>query len=423
MTPRSGTLTTASILDARIAGSFRHRFWQELLRNSAQFPIANLLLEVLMEGWGIVLAPDLYALAAAAAVQAWVLTRVGERHPVYRFAGNLVGPASYTVVEASLEGAAFFAAPNHVAYWCFGLALGLVQFGESIAAARVAALLTVLEQVVRASILFVVYVLFEVLTSERPFSWREFAADRSHVFIALATLILGITSGLEARAARAYLSLLRGTSTQLKRYSEWLLGADLLQRVIRDPQALSLARRDRSVLFMDIRGFTGWSERCPPEVVVQALNAYYGAAEPILRGHGAIKLKFSADEVLAVFETPSQALASATALRDAAHAALSGWNLLAGIGLHVGAVVEGVLGSEGVKTYDVIGDTVNTAKRIESAAAGGEVLVSAPLLQRVEGPVAVGPRRDVVAKGKQAPLQVYPVLMGACRARPGQLPR
>lgn len=196
-------MNTASVLDARIAGSFRQRFWQELLRNSAHFPIANLLLEMLLEGWRIVLAPDMYVLVGAALVQAWALTRLGEARPVYRLAGNLLGPAVYTAVEMSFEGAAFFAAPNHVAYWCFGAAIGLVQFGERIAAPRAAAALTVLDHVARASILFVMYAIFEVLTGTEPFSLGAFFGDRSHVFIALATLILGLSSGFEARAARA----------------------------------------------------------------------------------------------------------------------------------------------------------------------------------------------------------------------------
>ena len=62
-----------------------------------------------------------------------------------------------------------------------------------------------------------------------------------------------------------YLGLLRETSSQLQRYSEWLLGKDLLERVIADPEALSMMRRERAVLFMDIRSFTAWAERCTPE--------------------------------------------------------------------------------------------------------------------------------------------------------------
>lgn len=400
----------ASPLDARIAGSFAHRFRQELLRNSGQFPMANLLLELLLEGWRILLAPDAYVLVSAAVAQAWVLTRAGGATAASRLAGNLVGPAAYTAVEFLVEGPAFFAAPNHLAYWCFAFTIGLLQAAARTAPPRLEPPLLVAEGMVRASLLFAMYAIFEVLTGTEPFSLARFFADPSHVFIALATLMLGFSAGLESRAAQAYLALLRETSTRLKRYSEWLLGPELLERVIADPAALTLARRERAVLFMDIRGFTAWSERRDPETVVQALNEYYAAAEPVLRRHSAIKVKLSADEVLAVFALPREAIACALVLRRGAAAALSAWGLQAGIGLHAGPVVEGLLGSEGVKAYDVVGDTVNTAKRIEGAAAGGEVLASAALLALLSPPVATGVGRELIVKGKQGPVAVLPLL-------------
>ena len=400
-----------STLDARIDGSFGHRFWQELFRNSGQFPIANLLLKLLIEGPEIFLAPDIYVLVAAALTQSWVIARHQHSRSPRPFIGNLVGPAAYTAVESLIEGAAFFSAPNHIAYWCFAVAVGALQWARLHAPhAAVGGALVVAESMVRASILFVMYAIFEVLTSAKAYSVEAFFGDPSHVFIALATLFLGLYAGLESRAAQGFLDLLRETSSQLKRYSEWLLGAELLERVIADPAALSLARRERTVLFMDIRGFTAWSERCAPETVVQALNEYYAAAEPVLRRHDAIKLKFSADEVLAVFAEPRQAVACALELRARIAAALSRWSLAAGAGIHAGPVVEGLLGSEGVKGYDVIGDTVNTAKRIEGAAAGQEVLVSGAMVPALDRGVQLGPQREVVAKGKEAPIPVYPLL-------------
>ena len=84
--------------------------------------------------------------------------------------------------------------------------------------------------------------------------------------------------------------------------------------------------------------------------------------------------------------------------------------LAAGIGLHAGPLVEGLLGSMGMKFYDVIGDTVNTAKRIESAATGGEVLVSEAVLRQIAAAFACGAARTVSVKGKEAPLKVVPLL-------------
>ena len=397
-----------SALDARIAGSFRNRYEQELFRNSGQFPMANLLLEMLLEGPAVFFAPDVYTLIVAMLLQAWVLARWEHTPEPRRFLGNLVGPAAYTVVEACFEGTKFFAVPNHLAYWVFGAAIGALQAARSRAGTG-AGVLVVLENVVRASILFAMYVIFESLSDGTQFSVAAFFADRAHVFIGLATLILGISVGLAALSEYGYLGLLRETSTQLQRYSEWLLGKDLLERVIADPEALSLARRERTVLFMDVRSFTAWAERCTPETVVQALNAYYAAAEPALRRHGAIKLKFSADEILGVFADAGHAVACARELRECARAALSPSGLMAGIGVHSGPVVEGLLGSAGMMGYDVIGDTVNTAKRIEGAAGGGEVLVSEPVRAALDPATPLGERREVVAKGKEAPIAVYPL--------------
>lgn len=404
------SIQAASPLEARITGSLRHRFTQELFRNSGQFPIANMLLEVLLEGPQIFFHPDIYVLIAATLLQAWVIARWEHSGTPRRFIGNLVGPAAYTAVEALIEGAAFFSAPNHLAYWCFAVAIGALQWARTRTRQGVGAgALVVAESVVRASILMVMYAIFEVLTSAKAYSLGVFFADPSHVFIVLATLLLGLSAGLESLSAQNYLALLRETSSQLKRYSEWLLGEDLLERVIADPAALSLMRRERTVLFMDIRGFTSWSERCSPETVVQALNGYYAAAEPVLRRHGVIKLKFSADEVLGVFAEPRHAAACALELRAQTAAALSPWGLAAGIGVHAGQVVEGLLGSAGVKGYDVIGDTVNTAKRIEGAAAGAEVLVSDAVRAALDPLTSLGPRREVIAKGKEAPVAVYPL--------------
>lgn len=406
---RPGAL--ASALDSRISGSFRNRYEQELFRNTGQFPIANLLLELLLEGPAVFLAPDVYTLIGAMLLQAWVLTRSENTPAPRRFLGNLVGPAAYTVIEATFEGWKFFAMPNHIAYWIFAVAIGALQAARLRAGPGAAAgVLIVLENVARAAILFVMYAVFELLSTGTQFSAAVFFADRSHLFIGLATLILGISVGLAALSEYGFLALLRETSTQLQRYSEWLLGKDLLERVIANPEALTMVRRERAILFMDIRGFTAWSERCSPETVVQALNAYYQAAEPAVWRHGAIKMKFSADEILAVFADPLHAAACALELRTHSRQALSPWGLGAGIGVHSGPVVEGLLGSAGIKGYDVIGDTVNTAKRIEGAAGGGEVLISEAVRAALDPATALGGRRELLAKGKEAPLEVYPLL-------------
>lgn len=199
---------------------------------------------------------------------------------------------------------------------------------------------------------------------------------------------------------------LRKLSAQLKTYSEWFFGKDLLERVLADPNALSLARRERTVMFMDIRSFTAWSEAHTPEEVVGMLNRYYHASETIFQQHGAIKVKISADEAMAVFGRAGVAATAALALRDLVTPMLDLHQLGARVGLHTGPLVEGLLGSDEAKFYDVIGDTVNTAKLIESNVARAEVLASDETCKALEGAALVGASRQVAAKGK-GELTVY----------------
>jgi class 3 adenylate cyclase len=314
----------------------------------------------------------------------------------------------YTAVEALIEGPGFFARPQHWAYWSFALAVGALQALRPRLSAASAALAHILEGGTRASILLAMYVIFEALSHpEQTLSLGVFFSDASHQFVALVIPLLGLSAGLADLTTGRYLYLLRETSAQLKTHSEWLLGHDLLNRLVADPAALTPARRERTVLFMDIRGFTRWSESRPPEAVVSLLDHYYLAAETVLNRRAAIKFKFSADEVMAIFADAAAAAASAQELQACVAPALAEQNLGAGIGLHTGVLVEGLLGSMGVKFYDVIGDTVNTAKRIEGAAGAGQVLVSSRTRGALGAAAPLSSGRQIAAKGKEYPLDVF----------------
>jgi len=398
-------------VEARLAGTPRTRFLQEFFGNSAYFPIANILLEMLIEGpLNYLRAPDLYTILCASLFQAYWLSRWQITPRPHRFWGNLIGPAVYTVIEALLEGPGFFRRPQHWAYWGFALLIGLLQAARPRLSGLFSALALILEDIVRTAILFVTYAIFEVLTNpQQAHSLAAFFSDQSHQFIALLIPLVGLSVGLADLTAQRYLGLLLQTSTQLKTYSEWLLGRDLLNRIVANPNALTLARRERTVLFMDIRGFTRWSESRTPEDVVAMLDRYYLAAENVLNRHAVIKFKFSADEIMAVFITAAQAAAGARELRGEVKSLLLEQKLGAGIGLHTGPLVEGLLGSAGVKFYDVIGDTVNTAKRIESAAQASEILISEITRQTLGIDLPVDATRQIAAKGKDEPVTVYPL--------------
>lgn len=396
-------------VESRLLGPLRTRFWQEFFGNSAHFPLINLLYEVLNEGADYLGSFDLYALFIGAAVQSYWLAYWQTQDRSHRFWGNLIGPAIYSLVETSIEGWSFFASANHLAYWVFSLAIGGLQEFKHSVPHRFAVLLTVTENILRTAIIFVMYFLFETNAYPQQIlaSVNGFFDDPSHRFVALAVFFLGLIVGLANWNAEQYLNLLKGTSRQLYTYSQWLLGRDLLEKSFEDASVFNLSQRERAILFVDIRGFTQWSETQPPSQVAELLNRYYQLAETVVSRHAAVKFKLSADEIMAVFAQTDSAVQAALEIQQQASQLLARAGLGVGIGLHHGSVVEGILGSTGVGFYDVIGDTVNTAKRIESFAQAGEILISEPVRHTLLPHIAINGYREINAKGKSASLGVY----------------
>ncbi|REJ77382.1 MAG: FHA domain-containing protein [Acidobacteria bacterium] len=144
-----------------------------------------------------------------------------------------------------------------------------------------------------------------------------------------------------------------------------------------------------TVLFADIRGFTAFSESEKPERVVNLLNKYFTAMTDIIFEHGGTLDKYLGDGLMAIFGAPNvsdqdadNAVKAAIAMQNAlvdlnAELKSSGFAEIAiGIGLHTGVATIGYIGSEKRSEYTAIGDTVNLASRLESAAAGGQILIS-----------------------------------------------
>lgn len=143
--------------------------------------------------------------------------------------------------------------------------------------------------------------------------------------------------------------------------------------------ALGGTRRSVIVLMSDIRNFTAFSEQAEPETVVEELNAYFSTCVRIVAEHGGMVDKFIGDGMLAVFGLVNHAEgAPCTCHDDALRAALDmlhalggleaelGHPMRIGIGMHAGQVVSGLVGSPDRLEFTVIGDTVNTAARLES---------------------------------------------------------
>jgi len=394
-------------VENRLSDSPAGRFWQELFRNSGQFPIAIILLEFLREGFNYLSKPDFYILLPASAIQSYFLSRKSALSSWEKFFGNLIAPALYSVVETLFEGTEFFAAPQHIAYLVVAFLIAVLQAAQVNLFGLIADVLLIIENITRAEILFILYVVFETLSNPtQTTSLTEFFSDTSHQFIGLATFLLGLSAGFANSTAQRHLSLLRETAGQLKIYSEWLLGRDLLGRAINDPNSMRLSRQTRTVIFMDIRGFTSWSEKRSPEEVASLLNRYYLTVESVLNSYQVIKYKFTADEVMAVFLDADEALRAGRSLRESVMRSLLKRGLGAGLGIHTGSLVEGLLGGQKVRFYDVIGDTVNTASRIEKISKANEMWISEDTRLSLVNKVT-GEQKEIAVKGKDQPIKVY----------------
>jgi class 3 adenylate cyclase len=375
---------------------------RNFLTHSGHVPLVMLILEALLAKPGYFAGPDPYLLILAGAFQAFVMEYLATRNAQRPFIANFAGPAIYSIIETGLEGASFFQQWHHQAYWGFALGFALLQWAQT-RSARLAEPMVLAENVLRSAIPLVMYALFEVRTKGTGFSVDLFFADHAHVFLAVVLLLLGVLLGFADISLRRSMTTIRALTARLRQYSEWSLGRNILDRAMADEGTLALQRVERAIVFMDIRGFTAWSEQQTPETVVTMLNGYYRIAEGALGDIRPIKVKYTADEIMAVFQDAADAIPGAQRMLASAQALLAKSQLTVGAGAHYGQVVEGVLGSDGAKAYDFIGDTVNTAQRLCDAATAGELLVSIAACNAAGfSPTKL---RDVVAKGKREPLK------------------
>ena len=182
---------------------------------------------------------------------------------------------------------------------------------------------------------------------------------------------------------------------------------------------------DIVALFCDMRGFTSISEQLSPDSVVKMLNTYYTMMVEVINAHEGTVVQFVGDEIFAIFGAPLPiqdcvesalrcALAMVERLKDinTTMADEIGQDIRVGIGLNYGPVIAGNLGSEERISYSVTGDTVNTAKRIESLAKNGRdtILIGESIYKNARHLVATQALPAMLMKGKKAEIKVFEVL-------------
>lgn len=192
----------------------------------------------------------------------------------------------------------------------------------------------------------------------------------------------------------------------------------IAEHVLREGTDLAGEEVELSMLFVDIRDFTGFAEQTPAPAVVSTINRMFERAVPVVHQHGGHVDKFVGDGLLAVFGAPQRlanhAAAAVAAAQDIAAAVEDefGTTLAVGIGINTGSVVAGNVGGAGRFEFSVIGDPVNVAARIEAATrqTGDTILISGRTLELLDDTtLRVAERPDVVLKGKTGTVSLFAV--------------
>lgn len=183
------------------------------------------------------------------------------------------------------------------------------------------------------------------------------------------------------------------------------------------------ARKNIAVLFVDIRGFTSMSESLEPEQVVSILNEYFSVVySSIIAWNGTLD-KFIGDAAMAVFNAPNDVedyVFNAVCAADDIQKNFEplrekfmseyGKEVHLGIGINSGTAIVGNIGCMGRFDYTAIGDTVNTASRLESKALPGQILISETVYAEVESRVSVDRVGALSLKGKARTVETYQII-------------
>ena len=215
---------------------------------------------------------------------------------------------------------------------------------------------------------------------------------------------------------------------QRKREIEGIFGSyvapEVVNLLLRDPAAVRLGgeRRELTILFSDLAGFTDLSEKLPAEQLLPIINLYLQEVSDCLLANGAYIDKYIGDAEMAVFGAPQSLPNQVWAACEGALAAQQvldrlnprfqqdyGCRLRMRIGVNTGTVIVGNLGSERKKNYTVLGDAVNLASRLEAANKefGTGILLGETTAKRAQGRFATRPLTRLAVKGKTEAVEVH----------------
>jgi adenylate cyclase len=213
---------------------------------------------------------------------------------------------------------------------------------------------------------------------------------------------------------------------KMKRLFGQYVSRDVYEQLVANPDLARLGgqRRQMTVLFSDIRGFTSVSEKGEPEEIVAILNEYFTRMVEIVFAHKGTLDKFVGDMVMALFGAPLDDANHAEHAVDAALEMIRALNRLnekwtaegrpalhIGIGISTGPMIAGNIGSEAIMSYTVIGDSVNLGARLESLNKeyGTRIIISEATRDALPDRYVFRPLGAVVVKGKTQPVAIFEV--------------
>lgn len=222
------------------------------------------------------------------------------------------------------------------------------------------------------------------------------------------------TLGAELSIALDNTRLYNQVDTLFRRY----LSPDVAESLRQDPSRSELGGSvvELTALFADLRGFTSYAEGNLPGDLVVILNTYFGVAVPIILRNGGTVVQFMGDAILAVFDAP---LPGPDHALRAARAGLAIQSAVADqarhhpdwprfrIGINTGSALVGNIGSDQFRSFNVIGDAVNVASRLQGVAEQGEVVIGGDTLRSFEGRASVTPLGHLDLKGRDSPIDAF----------------
>jgi adenylate cyclase len=255
----------------------------------------------------------------------------------------------------------------------------------------------------------------------------QFAGDPDpgvgyHIVRSLMLLVCGMLAGLVGMRLRRQFETSIAAATARDRITSLFgqhVSPQVVERLMTEGASTAGDIRRVAVMFVDFRSFTASARMRPPQEVVDRLDGAFAVLVEILDRHGGIVNKFLGDGFLALFGAPFEATDAAeravAAARDMLVAmerinAASDWPLRIGIGIHVGEVVAGSIGSPRRKEYTVIGDTVNFASRLEALNKdfNSQLLISADVREALGKDCGDAvPLGEVPVRGYDRPIGVW----------------